>query len=658
MCGIAGVFEYSASESKINNKMLKTMSDSIAHRGPDSDGQWISPENKCGLAFRRLAIVDLRPEANQPMITADKKFAIVFNGEIYNHLEIRQELLKRGYHYNSNGDTESILFGYREWGEDIVNKLSGMFAFAIWDEDKKELFCARDRVGKKPLYYYHRDGRFVFSSEIKAILKHPDISKEFNENELSAYLNWCMTSSRGSLFKNICKLPASHCLKINNKGEINIYRYWSPFDGNTGYNDLTEKETTGEILRLLRVAIKDRMMSDVPFGVFLSGGIDSSLNVALMAELMDRPIDTYTVGFKELEKYNELKYARQISDLYKTNHHEILIDDKDAFPILQDLTWYEDEPNGDPVCIPLYFLSKLTRDSGTIVIQVGEGSDELFVGYPWMRREYNFYQTYWKVFKSLPQSARKAFYYSVKPLMQLSGMLHPLDYIKRGAFDYEHYWSGMPIFTTSHQEMLLNKNYHYLMSNSVDYISSIHQEALRLKPDMDYLQRIFFVELYQRLSEILLMRVDKIGMANSIEARVPFLDYRLIEFVMSIPPGMKIPEKHTTKYLLKKAVTGILPDNIIHRKKQGFWAPVNEWLRNQWYDYAYNNVMNSKIFNMPVERAGSRKHEAGNALIPTTLFNMNYVKALFENHKSGKQQNGLKIFQLLELSLWHERFFE
>lgn len=637
MCGIVGAIDYGRNESKNSLDLLKKMSDIIVHRGPDSDGQWLSEDRICGLSFRRLAIIDLRPEANQPMLTPDGKYVIVFNGEIYNHLEVRKELISLGYRYRTNSDTETILYGYIQWGKQILTKLSGMFALAIWDVEKQELFAARDRVGKKPLYYYHKNGIFVFASEIKAILQHPEISAEFNEAELPSYLNWAM-SGRESLFKNIKKLPASHSLTLNTKGNLNIERYWQPFS-NDGYLELSEKEITTEILRLLRLAIKDRMMSDVPFGVFLSGGIDSSLNVALMAEVMDRPIDTYTVGFKELEKYNELKYAKQISNLYKTNHREILIDDKDAFPILQDLTWYEDEPNGDPVCIPLYFLSKLTRDSGTIVVQVGEGSDELFVGYPWMHREYNFYNTYWKTYKTLPKAIRTPIYNALKPSFSKAGLLMPLEYIKRASLDYESYWAGMSIFATTHQEELLNKDNHHLIQNLVNRVSDLHKDALSLKPGLDYLQRIFYVELYQRLSEILLMRVDKIGMAHSIEARVPFLDYRLIEFMMRIPPEQKIKEKNHTKHLLKKAVEGILPDNIINRKKQGFWAPVEEWMRNQWYDYAKNEVDNSKIIN-------------------SGLFNKEYINQLFLSHKSGKANNGLKIFQLLELSLWHDRFFK
>jgi asparagine synthase (glutamine-hydrolysing) len=637
MCGIAGIVSRNDINSSVSPEILKKMSDIIQHRGPDSDGMWMSEDRLCGLAFRRLSIIDLSSAGNQPMVSSDGKYTIVFNGEIYNHREIRNELENLGYKYHSKTDTETILNGYKQWGSAIVHKLSGMFSFAIWDSNKQELFAARDRVGKKPFYYSHQDGHFVFGSEIKSILLHPNVKKEFNQNELPNYLNWCMSSRRESLFKGIKKLAAGCFLHLTANGDLKIERYWSPISAFNGYNDLNEIELQSEILRILRLSIKDRMMSDVPFGVFLSGGIDSSLNVALMAELMDRPIDTFTVGFEELEKYNELKYARIISDRYHTNHHEILINERDSFSVLQDLTWFEDEPNGDPVCIPLFFLSKLTRDSGTTVVQVGEGSDELFVGYPWMMREYNFYHSYWKWFVSLPQSIRISAYKLSSPLLKSMGKFGQLDYIRRAAFGNEHYWAGMPIFPPVQQELLLKNRFHNLLSITPDYVSELHQEALKQKPDMDYLQRIFYVELAQRLSEILLMRVDKIGMAHSIEARVPFLDHRLIEFVMSIPPDKKIPDKKTTKYLLKKAVEPILPKEIINRPKQGFWAPVNEWMKGQWYDYALNNVNTSPLIN--------------------EYFNTEYITQLFKNHKSGKQNNGLKLFQLLELSLWYDRFF-
>ncbi|MFA6570122.1 MAG: asparagine synthase (glutamine-hydrolyzing), partial [Bacteroidota bacterium] len=551
MCGIAGIVDRNSTLPQVNGQILKSMSDVITHRGPDADGQWISEERQCGLAFRRLAIIDLSPAGNQPMSTSDGRFTIVFNGEIYNHESIRKELIAKGYKYNSKTDTETILYGYQEWGPAILEKMLGMWGLAIWDDHKKELFIARDRIGIKPLYYTFQQGKFLFGSEIKSILRHPAIVPELNLEQLPNYLNFGMTGCE-SLFQDIHKLAPGHYLILDKNNHIKSERYWSPLKPEMQYSDLTETEIHGEVLRMLKQSIKDRMMSDVPFGVFLSGGIDSSLNVALMAELMNRPIDTFTVGFKELEKYNELDYARKIAKLYKTNHHEILIDHKDVFPILEDLPWYEDEPNGDPVCMPLYFLSKLTRDSGTIVIQVGEGSDEQFVGYKWMLREYNFYRSYWKFFKALPKSARKASYSALKPFMKSPSQLLALDYFRRGANDNELYWSGVSHFAPTQQQKLFSPKYRYLTDNPAKHAQFLHSEALSINADSDYLQRIAYAEFRQRLPELLLMRVDKIGMAHSIEARVPFLDHRLVEFTMTLPPHIKVPDKSITKYVLKK----------------------------------------------------------------------------------------------------------
>lgn len=637
MCGITGVIKYGKQASIISGSILKRMTDVIYHRGPDDEGLWISEDKKCGFGFRRLSIIDLSIAGHQPMTTPDGRYTIVFNGEIYNHLSLRNELESKGYRYSSRTDTESILYGFAEYGWNIVHKLSGMFSFAIWDDIKKELFCARDRVGKKPFYYTFAEGNFIFGSEIKSILEHPSYLREIDEKELINYLNFGMSSNRSSLFKGIQKIPAGHYLILKSDGSFVLERYWSPLSNFNGYITLELTEIKEEVLKILKHAIKDRMMSDVPFGVFLSGGIDSSLNVALMSELMDRPVDTYTVGFRELEKYNELEYARLISKQFNTNHHEILIDDKDSLPILQDLIWHEDEPNGDPVCIPLWFLSKLTRDSGTIVVQVGEGSDEQFVGYPWMLREYLFEKSYWHFFTNLPPFLRKSIYFSLKPLLKNKNN-QILEYFRRGALGHQLYWGGASVFSPTELESLLNNNYHDLLDVPVRFADSMHQQALEIYPEIDYLQRILFVELTERLPEILLMRVDKIGMAHSIEARVPFLDHRLIEFTMSIKPEIKTPDRKTTKNILKKAVKGIIPDEIIQRKKQGFWAPVTEWLRHQWFDYSVSVINKSEILN-------------------NNIFNKDYINYLIKQHKDEKQNNGTKIFMLLELAIWYDKFF-
>lgn len=641
MCGIAGIFNYSGQQNAINEDILKSMSDCIIERGPDSDGLFISADKKIGLTFRRLAIVDLTPNGNQPMHTPDGRYSIVFNGEIYNHKDLRKILIEEGYKYRSNTDTETILYGYTHWGKDLLSKMLGMWGFAIYDREKQELFLARDRIGIKPVYYYNKDGIFIFGSEIKSILQHPQVIKELNLDELPNYLNYGMSSNQGTLFKYIKKIPAGHFVVVNNKGEIRIERYWSPFklDYEVEVNRLTDEEIQREVLRLLRKAVEARMMSDVPFGVFLSGGIDSSINVALMAELMNRPVDTFTVGFKALEKYNELAYAQRVAKLFNTNHKEILIDEKDAFEILEILPYREDEPNADPVCIPLYFLSKLTRESGTIVVQVGEGSDEQFAGYPWIIQHYNVYEKYWKKYTKLPESIRKFAYKAAKPLLDWTDQTLALDYIRRSAYDEQFYWSGISVFSPAHLEHLLSENFKIFCKKPSEYANLLHRQALELNPKADYYQRIAYLELTQRLAELLLMRVDKITMSHSIEARVPFLDHRLVEFTTALKAKRKMPDGKTTKYILKKAAESILPNDIIYRPKQGFAAPVEEWLRENWFDYVKNEILNSYF-------------------VKSKIFEKNYIEKILYKHQNGKSNYSKHIFSLLMLSLWWKKFFE
>ncbi|GAB1430608.1 asparagine synthase (glutamine-hydrolyzing) [Ignavibacteria bacterium] len=638
MCGIVGIVEQSNRNSSISEDILRSMSDVISHRGPDDEGQWISSDRRCGLAFRRLSIIDLSPAGHQPMSSPDGRFTIVFNGEIYNHSVLRAELESKGYIYRSRTDTETILYGYKEWGVALLSKMTGMWDLAIWDDERKELFCARDRVGIKPLYYTHRDGRFIFGSEIKSILQHNSTQRAVNWGEAANYLCFSMSGNRSTMFENIHKLPAGHFAVLKSDNTLKIERYWSPLKAGTSYTTMSEPEIVAEIMRLLRQAVKDRMMSDVPFGVFLSGGIDSSANVALMAELMNRPIDTFSVGFKELEKYNEMQYARKIASVFNTNHHEILIDHNDALPMLETLVWHEDEPNGDPVCIPLYFLSKLTRESGTTVIQVGEGSDEQFVGYPWMIREYKFYNTYWKFFSALPRFVRSLAYSAAKPILSARGQFLALDYIRRGAEGDELYWGGAVDMPPAYLREILKGDAKNSADFPIETCRLIHNQIKKLqsKPS-DIIQRMALFELTHRLPELLLMRVDKMTMAHSLEARVPFLDHRLVEFTMTIPPALKLPNLNETKRLLKKGVADILPHDIIHRRKQGFAAPMAEWLRGPWRNYTEQEIMNSQ----PIKLG---------------LLDRNTVKTMLARHNNGAKNYGKSIYSLLNLALWWKRF--
>ncbi|MGQ9805036.1 MAG: asparagine synthase (glutamine-hydrolyzing) [Chlorobiales bacterium] len=638
MCGITGIFNYSQSPNLVSESILKQMTAVIAHRGPDDDGIFISPNQTVGFGFRRLAIIDLSPAGHQPMCNRDGSIWIVFNGEIYNHLELRKTLEAKGYRYNSKSDTETILYAYQEYGLDFVEKLFGMFAIAIWDSRKEEVILIRDRIGIKPLYYTFAGGALIFGSEIKSILEHPSVSRNLNPQALYDYLTFYAAPPNETLFKGIYKLEAGHYAVAGRKGEMKKTQWWNVNHRSEIFPKekfASEAFCVEHLRRLLRDSIKLRMMSDVPFGVMLSGGIDSSLNVALMSELMTRPVDTFSVGFKDLEKYNELGYARQIAKQFKTNHHEILLTEQDAIDFLPEMVWYQDEPNADPVCVPLYFVSKLCRQSGTIVAQVGEGSDESFAGYPQYLREL-WFQKYYDAL--LPESLKALMYQVLRRVQPLSLLS---DYARRSQMREPTFYSGAISFTEEQKAELFTSHFYNDAHSSAKVAERYFKEfegIVSPSESADFLRKMIYVEFKNRLPELLLMRVDKMSMAVSIEARVPFLDHRLVEFAMQIPESLKV--KHgVPKYILKKAAEGIIPNNIIYRKKQGFAAPAIEWLRN-----------------------GKLSQIAEDAILTSGLlkghrFQRKFIKRLFEEHRTGRANRGQQLWSLLVASMWYNRFF-
>jgi asparagine synthase (glutamine-hydrolysing) len=656
MCGIAGILQYATTAQAVDESLVVRMRDALAHRGPDDVGVFVSPHRKVGLGFRRLAIVDLSPAANQPMVSTDRSVAIVFNGEIYNHLVLRKALEAKGYRYRTRSDTETILYAYQEFGADVVHKLLGMFALAIWDERKQQLLLARDRIGIKPLYYSFVEGNFLFGSEIKAILQHPSVKREMNEEGLDHYLTFLVPPAPMTMFKEIYKLEAGHRMIVGTDGYVHKEQYWDPLssdsqptidlDGSpvmrsrllSSDEPMTEASCAAAIRSLLRQAIKDRMMSDVPFGVFLSGGVDSSTNVALMAELMDRPVDTFSVGFRHFETYNELEFARQVAREFKTNHHEIIIDHRDAMEFLPKLVFHQDEPLADPVCIPLYFVSKLARENGTIVVQVGEGSDEQFVGYNWMLRELRFHDTLWRAYRALPTVAQSALFKAASVVLEKRHAYLALDYLRKGFEGEELFWGGAINFTETHKQHLLNGWRRQGRQTPREFAHRWHQTAMERLPGAEYLQRMIYLEFKHRLPELLLMRVDKMSMATSVEARVPFLDHRLVEYSMKIPRALKL-KGGEPKYLLKKAVAGIIPQQIINRKKQGFAAPVDEWLRGEWSGFVEDTILHSSF-------------------VRERLLRKEFVMTLIQQHRRRNRHVGQNLWNLLNLTLWYNYWIE
>jgi len=669
MCGIVGSLSYSDA-NPVDNSVIARMRDTMVHRGPDGEGAWLSRDHRVGLGFRRLAIVDLSPSALQPMTNEDGTIWVVFNGEIYNHAALRKELQERGHRFRTDhSDTETIVHGYEEWGAGVVDRLHGMFAIGIWDSNKKELFIARDRIGIKPLYFTWTSSGFLFASEIKALLAHPAVSADMEPMAVYHYLSFLTTPAPLTMFRGIYKMPAGYCAVLDMHGGFKVQRYWDALPGRG--EDLEQlRKLSGSALEdfavmrvreLLDRAVEKRMMSDVPFGVFLSGGVDSSTNVALMSQYVNQPLRTFTVGFSDHDRLNELTYARKIADLYKTEHHEVMVDEKAMRDYLPSLVFSQDEPIADWVCIPLYFVSKLVRDTGTVVVQVGEGSDEQFCGYRSYMGYLEMYRKYWRPFSRFPTPVKRGAARVAKWLTHLDDRHDPyLDVVFRAGRDREPFWCGSSVFAESRKEQLVDRNRlapldapgqmmesgllprSFSIPDSFEVVRTFFEQVDREAPGSDFLTRMIYSEFKLRLPELLLMRVDKIGMSTSIEPRVPFLDHELVEFTMNLPMELKVKDG-VSKALLKKAVRKLLPDEIIDRPKMGFAAPMAEWLRGPFGKAVEGEIAASRFFDeFPANRAAIqhmlRRHRNGSADFSLNVWTFYNAIAWFDQWIDGGQE--------------------
>ncbi|HEX7297177.1 MAG TPA: asparagine synthase (glutamine-hydrolyzing), partial [Pyrinomonadaceae bacterium] len=505
MCGICGVWEYGASEGSVESSLLTRMRDEMTHRGPDDAGELIFDERRGGFGFRRLSIIDLSAAGHQPMHGCDDRTWLVFNGEIYNHALLRADLEKRGHKYSSRTDSETILHLYEERGLDFIHDLEGDYGIALWDANKEQLVLVRDRIGVKPLYFYHKNGRFIFASEIKAILQHPAVTPDIDEQALYHYLTFLTTPAPTTLFRDIQKIPAGHMLIVKRDGTLNMQRYWDALPPKHAAGG-TEQEHRAEILRLLRDSIRKRMMSDVPFGVFLSGGVDSSANVALMSEQMSRPVETFTVGFSDAEYLNELEPARRIAKQFGTNHHEVIISEKEMHDFLPQMVFHQDEPIADPVCVPLYYVSKLARDSGTIVVQVGEGSDEIFSGYENYVRHLRIYENFWRHAESLPLSLRRAISNLSRPALEATGRKRAaIELIRRLGANEPLFWGGVVVYDETFKPRVLAPQVRERLNglSSLRVVESYLKRIDEERPDAEFLARMTYLELKLRLPELL-----------------------------------------------------------------------------------------------------------------------------------------------------------
>ena len=614
VCGIAGFVTAAPSDGGV--AILGRMAEAIRHRGPDDFGFY--HDAWAHLSQRRLSIIDIQG-GHQPMSNETGALWITFNGEIYNHSELRPVLEQAGHRYQSLSDTETILHAYEEHGTECLQLFRGMFAFAIWDSKRQRLFCARDRLGIKPLYYYW-DGRlFAFASEIKALLEHPAISPVLAEDLLPEVLALGFTSGDHTLFQNIRKLMPGHRMLLDVDGarpEFKCERYWDiPVDSDR--QSLDERAWIAETRRRLEESVEKHLMSDVPLGVFLSGGLDSSAIAALMQRAVSAPVHTFAVGYSEV-KFSELSYARRVAGALGADHREVVVGRDAFFGALPKLIWHEDEPIAWPSSVPLYFVSKLAAQSVKVVL-TGEGSDELFAGYEryrWLDLNQRWAQGYARV----PHTIRCA----VRDWIASSPLL--ADGLRR---KLRHTVLGRDL---SFQSLFLENFYCAFEAGPSyqDYMSNWNA-----RPGASPLARTLYADQKTYLVE-LLMKQDQMSMAASIESRVPFLDHTLVEFAARIPDGLKLHGR-TQKYILKAAVSDLLPRGIVHRKKMGFPTPLTQWLRHPSAEPLYATL------------------RSPDGLLAAHL-DLRQVDALIERHRAGREDATDRIWRLLNIQLWGDLF--
>lgn len=624
MCGIAGFLDPHSGAGA--ESLARRMAEVLTHRGPDEAGYFLEPP--AFLAHRRLSIIDLAA-GHQPMSNEDGQLWIVFNGEIFNHQALRPKLEAAGHKYRTRCDTETILHAYEEYGPECVCHLRGMFAFAIWDRQRQRLFCARDRLGKKPFYYFW-DGRlFAFASEIKALLEHPRIHARLNGSALAEYLAFGYLSGEETLFGGIRKLLPGHVLTLDLGAQpgLHIQQYWDvPPPGQHPHT--SEQEWIEETRRRLEEAVRLRLMSDVPLGMFLSGGVDSSAIAGLMKSMVDGPVETFSVGYTETA-YSELPNARQVAEALGTSHHEVVIGMEEFFQALPRLVWHEDEPIAWPSSVSLYFVSRLAATRVKVVL-TGEGSDELFAGYS----RYGFYlrqAPLAKAYAGVPEPLRRA----IRSVLAHSRLLRA-DLRRKalhtllgrepdlGSLYLDNFYCAF-----SRQELQA-----WLACPAND----AHLAFLRYwqaAPGSSLLDRMLYVDQKTYLVE-LLMKQDQMSMACSIESRVPFLDHPLVEFAASIPPHLKLRAREG-KYILKKAVEGLLPQEIIYRRKMGFPTPLRAWLRDPRAE---------ELFAFLQRKDG----------LLASCLDLQQLETLLNRHRRGEEDGTDRLWRLLTLQLWGELF--
>ena len=635
MCGICGIFNYGNSAVPVTTALVSRMRDTMVFRGPDDAGVWVSPDGAVGLGHRRLSIVDLSPAGHQPMSNEAGDVWLAYNGEAYNHEELRPALEAAGHVYRGRSDTETIVHLYEEHGADMLPMLAGMWGLALWDAPRRQMLLARDRLGIKPLYYTLANGRLIFASEIRAILAHPAVSADVDPAALTHFLTFLNTPAPETLFAGIRKLPPATALVCDAAGNVRTWTYWDPLDAKVPV--CTPDEYAEQIRALLSDSVRQLMMSDVPVGAFLSGGIDSSTNVALMSRHTDRPVNTVSIrfeGFGVERNFHDMPYARQVAEQFGTHHSELVIDTPDFTRYVSDFMREADEPLCDPASVPLRFISRHTKELGITVVLVGEGSDEVWCGYPQYVDIARIHQRKWRLLRALPGPMRTALYRASR----LAPGRGRRDVLRRAARGEEMFW-GLEIgFWDAEQEPLIAGELKEARRRSPagTVVADIMRPFDQRRPDADYLARMTWLELQNRLPELLLLRIDRVTMASSLEARPPFLDHRLVELGVNLPASVKAPGGRA-KDLLKRALRGVIPDNILDRPKQGFRVPLPEWFR----DTLAGRVRGYLL--------GSPMRERG-------FFDYGHIAALVDAHTAGRADYSYKMWSLVNLTAWYDRW--
>ncbi len=631
MCGICGKIAFNG--EPVRYSLIEKMCHKMVHRGPDDGGVYLNHHTNngisIGLGHRRLSIIDLSKAGHQPMCNEDESIWLVYNGEVYNFLDIREELEGTGHVFKSHTDTEVIIHAYEEWGVDCVTHFRGMFAFGLWDDRKKRLLLARDRLGQKPLFYYQRNGDIIFASTLQSLIQDETVQKQIDPITIDLYLTYQYIPAPLSIFRDIKKIPPAHFLLWDN-GKIKLERYWELNFSNK--IQIKNIDNIGEeLIEKLKEATKLRMISDVPLGAFLSGGIDSSAIVSLMSQVSSSKVKTFTIGFEE-GSFDERRYARKVAEKYNTDHHDFVVRPK-ALEILPMLVEHYGEPYADSSAIPTYYVSKMTRQHVTVALN-GDAGDENFAGYDrYVAYKYSdYYQKYFKYqniflsyfFNKLPQSTNvrnpirrfQRFFEAMK-------LPHIQKYIRFVCHFDNH--SKKSLYTNDFEEVI---NEH----DSYNYIENIVAKSSA----QDTIEKILDLDINSYLPNALLVKVDVASMANSLEARSPMLDHKFIEFVASIPVELKL-KGFTKKYIFKRALNKYLPKDILNRPKMGFGVPIGHWLRYELKDYAMDLLLSKDA----LQRGYFKEIELEN---------------LLDDHINGRVDQTYRLWNLLMLELWHRAF--